>query len=106
MMSFKLSKRPYIMCSCLFFHLVFPQPCHPKPHTQYSQVVTDSWASLVAQMVKNPPALRETWVQCLGWEDSPGEGNGNPLQCPSLENPMDRGAWWATVRRVAKSWTD
>ena len=29
---------------------------------------------------------------------SPGEGNGNPLQYPCLENPMDRGAWWATVR--------
>ena len=36
---------------------------------------------------------------------SPGEGNGNPLQCSSLENPMDRGAWWATVHRVTKSQT-
>ena len=36
---------------------------------------------------------------------SPGEGNGSPLQYSSLENPKDRGAWWATVRRVAKSWT-
>ena len=36
---------------------------------------------------------------------SPGEGNGNPLQYPCLENPMDRGAWWATVHRVAKSRT-
>ena len=36
---------------------------------------------------------------------SPGEGNGNPLQYSCLENPMDRGAWWATVHRVAKSWT-
>ena len=34
---------------------------------------------------------------------SPGEGNGNPLQYSCLENPMDGGAWWATVRRVAKS---
>ena len=33
---------------------------------------------------------------------SPGEGNGNPLQYSCLENPMDRGAWWATVHRVAK----
>ena len=31
----------------------------------------------------------------------PGEGNGNPLQCSNLENPMDRGAWWATVHGVA-----
>ena len=36
---------------------------------------------------------------------SPGEGNGNPLQYSCLENPMDRGAWWATVHVVAKSWT-
>ena len=34
-----------------------------------------------------------------------GEGNGNPLQYSCLENPMDRGAWWATVHGVAKSWT-
>ena len=36
---------------------------------------------------------------------STGEGNGNPLQYSYLENPMDGGAWWATVHRVAKSWT-
>ena len=36
---------------------------------------------------------------------SPGEGNGNPLQCSCLENPMDGGAWWATVHGVAKSLT-
>ena len=36
---------------------------------------------------------------------SPGEGNGNPLQYSCLENPMDRGAWRATVHGVAKSWT-
>ena len=39
-----------------------------------------SWASLVAQLVKNLPAMRETWVQSLGWEDPPGEGKGYPLQ--------------------------
>ena len=35
----------------------------------------------------------------------PGEGNGTPLQYSCLENPMDRGAWWATVHGVAKNWT-
>ena len=34
-----------------------------------------------------------------------GEGNGNPLHYSYLENPMDRGAWWATVHVVAKNWT-
>ena len=36
---------------------------------------------------------------------SPGGGHGNPLQYSCLENPKDRGAWWVTVHRVAKSWT-
>ena len=34
-----------------------------------------------------------------------GEGNGNPLQYSCLENPVDRGAWWAAVHRVSESWT-
>ena len=59
-------------------------------------------ASLVAQRLERLPAMRETQVQSLGWEDSPGEGNGNPLQYSCLENPMDRGAWWATVHGVTK----
>ena len=59
----------------------------------------------MAQWVKNLPAMQETWVQSLAWEDPPGEGNGNPLQYSSLENPMDRETWQATIHRVAKSWT-
>ena len=73
----------------------------------------------MAQLVKNPPATQETWVQSLGWEDPlekatathssvlawripwiqsiPGEGNGYQLQCSGLENPMD------TVHGVTKS---
>jgi len=59
-------------------------------------------------VVKNPPAKeRDTrdMGSIPGWGRSPGEGNGNPLQYTCLENPMDRGAWRATVHRVAKSWT-
>ena len=62
-------------------------------------------ASLVAQVVKYLPAMQETQVQFLGREDSPAEGNGNPLQYSCLENPMDRGAWQAIVRGVTKSQT-
>ena len=40
-----------------------------------------------------------------GWEDSPGEEDGNTLQYSCLETPKDRGAWRAAVHRVAKSWT-
>ena len=43
-------------------------------------------------MVKNLPAMQETRIQSLGWEDSPGEGDGNPLEYSCLENSMDRGA--------------
>ena len=42
------------------------------------------------------------WISGSG--RSPGEGNGNPLQYACLENSMDRGAWWATVHGVIKSW--
>ena len=47
-----------------------------------------SWASLVAQLVKNPPAMQETWVWSLGWED-PLEKETDPLQYFGLENSMD-----------------
>ena len=50
-------------------------------------------ASLVAQRLKHLPPMPETQVRSLGWEDTPGEGNGNPLQYSCLENPMDGGAW-------------
>ena len=43
------------------------------------------WASLVAQLVKNLPAVWETWVQFLDWEDPPGEGSAYPLQYSGLE---------------------
>ena len=59
-------------------------------------------------MVKNPAAnAGDTRDMGLipGLGRPPGEGNGNLLQYPCLENPMDRGAWRATVHRVAKSQT-
>ena len=59
-------------------------------------------------MVKNLAAYAgdvRDMVSIPGRERSPGGGHDNPLQDPFLENPIDRGAWWATVRRVAKSWT-
>jgi len=55
-------------------------------------------------MVKNPPVMQELQVLSLDKEDSPGGGNGNPLQYSWLENPMDRGAWQAIVHGLTKSW--
>ena len=46
--------------------------------------------------------MQETGVRFLGWEDTPGGGRGNPLLYSCLENPMDRGAWQATVQGVAE----
>ena len=60
-------------------------------------------ASLAAQTVKILLAVQETRVRFPGWERSPGEGNGKPLQYSCLENPMDRVAWWANIHGVAKS---
>ena len=54
----------------------------------------------MAQMVKNPAALWETWVRSLGWDDFPGEGNGYPLEYFGLENSME-----CIVNGVAKSQT-
>ena len=47
--------------------------------------------------------MRETWVWSLGWENSPGEGNVNPLQYSCLGNVRDRGAWRATVCGAAEA---
>ena len=49
--------------------------------------------------------MQEDAVSISGSRRSPGAGNGNPLQYAYLENPIDRGTWWATVHRVAKSQT-
>ena len=66
------------------------------------------WASQVGLVVKNPSAnsgdIKDVGL-IPGLGRSPGEGNGNPLQYSCLENPTDRGAWQATVHRVAKSQT-
>ena len=56
-------------------------------------------------MVKNLPAMRETWVPYLGWEDPLEEGMATHFSILTWRIPMDRGTWWATVHGVAKSWT-
>ena len=84
----------------------------PKGHSKFLSRWNDQiwvlgqslWrASLVAQSVKNLPAMQKVQVQSLSRED-PGE-DVNPLQYSCLGNPMDGGSWWSTVHRVAKSQT-
>ena len=60
-------------------------------------------ASLVAQMVKNLPAMQETWVWPLGQEDHQEKGMAIHYSC--LVNSMERGAWRAMVRGITKTWT-
>ena len=55
-----------------------------------------SWASLVAQMVKNSPAVQETWVQSLGREDTLEEGMATHFSILAWRIPMDRVAWRTT----------
>ena len=65
-------------------------------------------ASQVVLVIKNTPANAEdVRDSCLipGWGRSLGGSHGNPLQHSCLENPMERGAWWATVYGVTKSRT-
>ena len=57
----------------------------------------------MAETVKNLPIMQEIQVRSLDWEDSLGEGHGNPLQYSCLENPMGRGAWGAKVHGYTKS---
>ena len=63
------------------------------------------WASLVTQLVRNPPAMQETWVQSLGWEDALEEGMATHSSILAWRIPKDRGAWWAIVHGVTKSQT-
>ena len=72
------------------------------------RVTVRVWASQVALLVKNLPAnagdVRDAG-SIPGMKRSSGGGHGNPFQYSCLKNPMDRGAWQATVHRVAKSQT-
>ena len=61
--------------------------------------------SLVAQTVKNPPAMQETWVQSLGWEDPLEEGMATYSSILAWRIPTDRGAWWAAIHGVEKNQT-
>ena len=74
----------------------------------FNDCYDQNWASQGALVIKNLPAnagdIRDVGL-IPGLGRSPGEGKGNPCQYPCLENPMDRGAWWATVHGVVKSQT-
>ena len=59
-----------------------------------------SWVSLVAQMMKNWPTMRETWVGSLGWQDPLEESMTTHVSILAWRISMDKGAWWATVHGI------
>ena len=76
---------------------------HPLPKHLFVEQYSFTGSSQVMLVVKNLPANTGHMSLIPGSGRSPGGGHGNPLQSSCLENPMDRGVWWATVQRVAKS---
>ena len=62
-----------------------------------------SWASLVAQVVKNLPAMRETWVWSSNWEEPLEEGMAPHSRILAWRSPRDRGAWWAAELDVTET---
>ena len=108
-----LWKRNFIISESSFFH--FPLTDRFRSRVWWwvtSRISLLNWfltrASLMAQQIKNLPAMQETQetrVQFLGQEDPPWGGDVNLLQHSCLESAMDRGASWTTVHGVAKSLT-
>ena len=97
--------------------LFITYPCTfkaPPPMCSYCQNLQISWTSISCQHGQTLPSPGEPGNSscCFGMGlipgsvRSPAEGNGNSLQYSCLENPMGRGAWWATVRGVARVWHD
>ena len=80
-----------------------PQRC-PEPFAMANRYLP-VWDFPGGSGIKNLPAHAGDLGLIPGWGRSPERGNGNPLQCSCLGNPMDRGAWWGTVHGVARSWT-
>ena len=76
-----------------------------QPTIKLKRYTREHVGFLIVQIVKNLSTMEQTQVRSLSWEESPGEGNGNPLQYFCLENFMDGVAWLAIVHGVAKSQT-
>ena len=109
-MRVKCNVRRGKMVEFITYHMSLTIDSHPSVSTGIGSRTLHRFQSLhiltfvmVAQMVKNLPAMQETRVWSLGLGRSPGEGNGYPFQHSCLENSMDRGAWQTTVHGVAKS---
>ena len=74
-----------------------------QEQNKLEQIFAMNRASLVAQLVKNPPAMRETWIRSLGWEDPLEEGMATHSSILAQRILMDRGAWQAAVHGITES---
>ena len=86
---------PYSLNSPSLQAFVSYQSLPSLKHSNYTGALTLS--SLVAQLVKNLPVMREAWVQSLGWKDPLEEGMATHSGILAWRIPMDRGAWPARV---------
>ena len=93
------------MYICILWYVNIYIHTYIHTHTKLICICKCVRVSLVAQMVKNPSAMRETWVQSLGREDSLEEGMATHYSILSWRIPMDKGAWQAIVHGVSKSQT-
>ena len=84
----------------IYFHKIFNTDI--LPFFQISEYYRLNGASVVAQLVKNPPAMQETWIRSLSWEDDQEEGMATHSNILAWRIPMDRGAWRATVHGVTR----
>ena len=90
--------RHAIVCVCVCV-------CVCVLHSGWNTPSTLRGASVVAQMVKNLPAMQETWVWSLGQEYALEKGMAIQSSILAWKNPINRGTWWFTVCGVTKSWT-
>ena len=106
----QLCARYCIICRCFYrqthnciYHFYCILNCQPQICTKV--FLSLAWASLLTQSLYNPPAMWETWVWSLGWENPPEEGMATHSSILAWRLPMDRRAWHDTIHRVTKSWT-
>ena len=99
-----LTKSPKIPVHTEVWNSQSPSSAVPRLNQYHLERVFNR-TPLLAQMVKSPTTMQETWVWSLGWEDPLEEGMATHSSVLAWRTPMDREAWWATVHGVAKSRT-
>jgi len=100
-------KRDKVGDACVSFKIKGKRPTFSGKQTLEESIAgrPQGWASLIAQLVTNPPAKQEALVRFLGWEDPLEEGMATHSNTLAWRILMNRGSWRAIVHGVAKNWT-